>query len=83
MVSFFARIYVHIMFLVGEWMNIKAPETLRGAGSRSKIGAWCKEHGYKRALIITDKVVKEAGVADKVLDSLSKTGVAYFIYDKV
>ena len=78
-----ARINVSILFAIGEWLNVPVPETFIGAGSRSKIGAWCKEHGYKRALIIMDKVVKETGIADKMLDSLNKVGVAYFIYDKV
>lgn len=79
----FARINVSIMFAIGEWMNVPTPETFSGAGSRSKIGNWCKTYGYKRALIIMDKVVKEAGIADKIIDSLNKAGVAYFIYDKV
>ena len=78
-----ARINISILFAIGEWLNVPIPETFIGAGSRSKIGAWCKEHGYKRALIITDKVVKEAGIADKILDSLNKAGVTYYIYDKV
>jgi alcohol dehydrogenase len=78
-----ARTKMRIFFAVAELLNTPIPETFTGAGSRSKIGAWCRQNGYKRALIIMDKIVRELGISDKTLDSLSKAGVTYLIYDDV
>jgi len=81
--SLIARIQVGMLFLIGKMLTIRVPETITGAGSREKIGAWCKAHGYQRALVIMDQVVKGLGIADKLLQSLDREGIEYVIYDGV
>jgi len=77
------RIKMSMLLTGGELMKVPIPETFIGAGSRSRIGAWCKGNGYRRAIIIMDKGVKDLGIADKILDSLKKAEVTYCIYDNV
>ena len=81
--SLIAKIRVGTLFLIGKMLTVRVPETITGAGSREKIGAWCKAHGYQRALVIMDQVVKDLGIADKLLQSLDREGIEYIVYDGV
>ncbi len=81
--SLIARIRIGALFMIGRMLTVRVPETITGAGSREKVGAWCKAHGYQRALVIMDQVVKDLGIADKLLQSLERDGVAFVVYDGV
>lgn len=60
------------------------PHTLvEGFGVRDQVGAYCKDNGYQRVLIITDENLIKLGLLDKVTDSLDANGVEYRIFDKV
>jgi alcohol dehydrogenase class IV len=78
-----ARIQVGTLFLVGKLLKVHVPETIAGGGSRERVGAWCKAHGCRRALVIIDQVVKNLGLADKLLESLDREGIEHVIYDGV
>lgn len=59
------------------------PERVEGAGCRRTIGAWCRRAGYRRALIVTDKVLRGLGYAEEIGRSLEGAGIAYDIYDGI
>ena len=77
------RIRVFFLYRIGRLLKVPVPETITGAESREQVGAWCRAHGYQRALIIMDKVLRELGVADKMIQSLEKEGIDYLIFDGV
>ena len=54
-----------------------------GQGVHSDMGAALSEAGYKKAFLVYDKGVKDAGIIGKVLDSLKSAGVDYVEFDKV
>ncbi|KAJ7566308.1 hypothetical protein O6H91_02G096500 [Diphasiastrum complanatum] len=54
---------------------------LIGEGSSKAAGAQIQELGYKRALIVTDKVLVKVGAVKAVTDVLDSIGVEYVIYD--
>ncbi|KAJ7527053.1 hypothetical protein O6H91_16G034000 [Diphasiastrum complanatum] len=54
---------------------------LIGEGSLKGAGAQIQELGYKKALIVTDRVLVKVGAAKAVTDVLDSIGVEYAIYD--
>lgn len=54
-----------------------------GQGVHNDMGAALKEAGYKKAFIVYDKGVKDAGIISKVIDSLNAAGIDYAEFDKV
>ncbi|KAJ7527061.1 hypothetical protein O6H91_16G034200 [Diphasiastrum complanatum] len=54
---------------------------LIGEGSLKGAGAQIQELGFKKALIVTDKVLVKVGAAKAVTDVLDSIGVEYAIYD--
>ncbi|MGL5821716.1 MAG: iron-containing alcohol dehydrogenase [Sarcina sp.] len=57
--------------------------SLMGAGSLNDLSVEIKDLHLKKALIVTDKVLREVGIADKLTKVLDETGVSYVIYDGV
>jgi alcohol dehydrogenase len=56
---------------------------IHGPHSTEETGREFKALGAKKALVVTDKGVKGAGLVEGVLDSLQKTGLSYVIFDEV
>jgi len=56
---------------------------IHGANSVKETGEEFKKLGAKKALIVTDKGVKNAGLIDGVLESFQKCGVPHAIFDEV
>ena len=56
---------------------------LYGPGVSKLAGEKCKQLGMSKVLVVFDKGVKAAGLADKVLDSLKGEGIDYVCYDGV
>jgi alcohol dehydrogenase class IV len=56
---------------------------VHGINSVQKTGEEFKNLGATKALIVTDKGVKGAGLVEGVLDSLKKSGVPYVVFDEV
>ena len=61
------------------WVRI--PYTLIGTGAVDNVGALAKELGGKKILIVTDQGVVQAGLVDKVKQSLEKEGIEFGIFD--
>lgn len=64
-------------------MKVPIPEVMEGAGSRGLVGKWCKKNGYKSILIVTDQVIRELGLLDKMTQSLDEESIHYCIYDEI
>lgn len=45
-------------------------------------GEMIKDLGFKKALIVTDKVLNEIGLVNKLTDTLSSNGIEYTIFDE-
>lgn len=54
-----------------------------GNGKINIVGQQVRELGGSKVLVITDKGLVQAGVADRLLTVLQKEGIAYAIYDDV
>lgn len=57
--------------------------SLMGVNCLEQFGEEVKSLGFKKALLVTDKVLMEIGTAKKVLDVLESKNVEYAIYDGV
>ena len=57
--------------------------SLMGVDCLKQFGEEVKSLGFKKALLVTDKVLMEIGTAKKVLDVLESKDVQYAIYDGV
>jgi alcohol dehydrogenase class IV len=56
---------------------------VHGAYSVEETGKEFKAFGATKALVVTDKGVRGAGLVDGVLESLRKSGVPHVIFDEV
>lgn len=54
-----------------------------GRGSASEIPGMIKKHKMNNVMVVYDKGVKAAGIADRVLEKVKEAGVNITIYDKV
>ena len=48
-----------------------------GAGCRTELATEVKTKGYKKALLVSDRVLATCGVLDKVKDVLNKAEIPY------
>jgi len=58
------------------------PQSLMGIGCLNDAGAEIKSLGFKKALIVTDKVLCEIKLVNKLTDVLEANGIEYAIYNK-
>ncbi|MGM9924790.1 MAG: iron-containing alcohol dehydrogenase [Bacillus sp. (in: firmicutes)] len=58
-------------------------KNLIGQGCLQELGAEIQNFGFKKALVVTDRVLNGNGVVEKVTDQLDKANIAYTIYDDV
>ena len=54
-----------------------------GIGCINDLGAQVVELGFTKALVVTDKVLNEIGIAKIVTDQLQKAGVSFVVFDDV
>lgn len=54
---------------------------LMGPGSLKDAGNQIKALGFKKALIVTDKILNEIGLVNKLTDVLESQSVGYVVYD--
>jgi len=57
------------------------PVTILGVGCLPDIADYVKPMGFKKALVVTDKVLVEMKLVKKLTDVLDKIGVEYVIFD--
>ncbi len=61
--------------------RIQIPDTFVGNGTVDNIGALVKQLGGKKVLIVTDTGIVQAGLVDKVKQSLEKEGIKSDTFD--
>lgn len=54
-----------------------------GRGARSKVADEIKARGFKKVLLVTDRSLIEANVAEMVTSVLDEAGIPYFVFDGV
>ncbi len=54
-----------------------------GDGVSADIAAEVKRMGNKRPMLVTDKGLMEAGIADKIMSKLDDEGIGYVLFDKI
>jgi len=57
--------------------------SLIGPGAIKDAGEEIKSYGFKKALVVTDKILNELGVVKKVTDVLAANDVDFAVYDNV
>ena len=58
-------------------------KVLFGEGSVKQLGELVTSMGSKKVFLVCDKGVIQAGIVDRVADSLQASGLEYVIFDKV
>ncbi|GAV26096.1 alcohol dehydrogenase [Carboxydothermus islandicus] len=58
------------------------PVSLMGIGCLKEAGKEIKKLGFKKALIVTDKVLVEIGLVNKLTEILDNEGIEYVIFDE-
>ena len=53
-----------------------------GIGCLKEVPVFIQENNFKKALIVTDKVLVQIGLVNKVTDLLESNGIEYVIYDE-
>ncbi len=66
-----------------ELRKFVAPEFIYGGGALNLIGRYARNFGAKKALVVTDPGVVQAGWVDKVLRSLAAEGIPWEIFQDV
>jgi len=66
-----------------EMRKFVAPEVVFGIGALSLTGAYAKNLGAKKVLIVTDEGVMRAGWTEKVVRSIAAEDLAYTVYSGV
>lgn len=71
------------MFGAMQLLPWRQPEQISGEGSLAKLPAFCKEKGFKHALLVTDSMLMKLGMADSLIENMKKEGLEISIYDQV
>jgi alcohol dehydrogenase class IV len=62
----------------------RLPQTIvTGPGTIARIGQEAKQRGAGKALIVTDRIIRQTGLLKKVTDPLDEEGIAYAIVDGI
>ncbi len=69
---------------VGQYfMGYRMPEYIEGPGSIRKLGAFAKEKGAEKVLVVTDKVLMDLGLPNGMFDSLKAEGIDYIVFNDI
>ena len=59
------------------------PEVTEGAEARAQVGGLCRQSGYSRVLVVTDRTLFALGYHKAVLQSLDAAGVEYALFSDI
>jgi alcohol dehydrogenase class IV len=59
---------------------IMPAQTVVGSGAVEQVGAQCAKRGWKKALIVSDKIMQSLGLVDKVEQYLSGSGIGSAVF---
>lgn len=81
------RIKNAFLFILAKILTAAAPGAtylaFAGSGSSAQLCAHIRRSGFKRVLVVTDKMLRELGIVDKALDGFSGTDIEIAFYDGV
>ncbi len=83
MIKIYSRIYQSIMKVGMYVLPWKMPKTMQGPGAVKRLPAGIKQKKFKKALIVTDKMLMQLKLLDGFFDAMKKENVDYVLYDKV
>lgn len=83
MYKLYCRIYQNVFKIGMNFLPWRIPKTLEGPGSVKELPALIRKKHFKKVLIVTDKVLRELGLLDGMLEAMDEAGVEYTIYDGV
>lgn len=83
MYKLYCRIYQSVFKIGMNFLPWRIPKTLEGPGSVRELPALIRKKHFKKVLIVTDKVLRELGLLDGMLEAMDEAGVEYVIYDGV
>ena len=83
MYKLYCRIYQSVFKVGMNFLPWRMPKTLEGPGSVKELPALIRKKHFKKVLIVTDKVLRELGLLDGMLEAMDEAGVEYAIYDGV
>lgn len=66
-----------------ELRKFVVPEFVYGLGALNQIGRYARNFGAKKALVVTDPGVMQAGWTERALDSLAAEGISWAIFQDV
>jgi len=66
-----------------RFITRRQPMVTRGPGSAVQLCSQLPLLGFRRALVVTDRVLHDSGVTDGIKRALETAGVAYSVYDGV
>jgi alcohol dehydrogenase len=69
--------------MVTSRLPIPQPTLLVGPGASRRLGELLGGFGHRRILVVTDRVVAEMGLADALLDALTRGGTEHVVFDAV
>ena len=71
--------------LIGKMLGKPQPKpvTFTGPGSRAQLSKAIGQFGIKSVLIVTDKPLRELGILDDTIETLTANGVSAQVYDGV
>lgn len=70
------------MLGITDVIQIEIPRTFFGVGAIQKIGDAIKEFGVEKVLVVTDKGLVAAGVADQALEAIRSAGLEVDVFDQ-
>jgi alcohol dehydrogenase class IV len=79
----YCRTFQKIMFVAMQFLPWRGPEQISGEGSLAKLPAFCKNKGFKHALLVTDSMIMKLGLADPLIDNMKKEGLEITVFDQV
>ena len=59
------------------------PKVTEGFGKRAKVGEICRNAGYKRVMLITDKTLFSLGYHTAIVESLKKNGIHCVVFHDI
>lgn len=60
-----------------------SPKIIEGFGRRAEVGHLCKESGYSRVLLVTDRTLFGLGFHEVLADSLKKEGIECTVFSEI
>jgi len=77
------KTYMFIFYKFTYLMNWRLPEVIKGENSLLKVPSKMKELELNDCLLVIDPGVLKIGLADKLVEELSRNNISYFIFDKI